>query len=156
MLALSHARQICQMLEEACKPLSVTTESFQGCGVNLEPLRGLVAVLLFVCGCGRRCSDCIPGCEGVTKGEVDEEAFLPEQAPSVDVELWRGTAWCGEFGNYLFPAGLVACLCGSTKEDMATLCMCRIGAPPTLQMVAWSPLASASSEHVRGGAPFLG
>ena len=77
----------------------------------------------------------------MTKGEVDEEAFLPEQAPSVDVELWRGTAWCGEFGNYLFPAGLVACLCGSTKEDMATLCMCRIGCASDLANGCVEPIS---------------
>ena len=55
--------------------------------------------------------------ERMADGEIDEESWLPEQTPAIDIDLWTWGGWCGELRDDLFAAGLITCALSGTAAD---------------------------------------
>ena len=89
-------------------------------------------MLLLVSGC------CICGggyllvalSERMADREVDQDAPLSLQAPTLDVELWGSTLACCELRNHLLSPRLETSCQFSLVQNVAPFAMCGIGCTP--------------------------
>ena len=117
------AGKVGKVFQETCELRAVATECLDRGRYDFEALGGWVMRRLLSVGGVVRGASLVALGEGMADGEIHEEAGLAQEAPGIDVDLWRGRCRGGKFRHDLLPAGLVASLLGRMEYDIAATTM---------------------------------